>query len=157
MQNRSVTIIGSLLGLGLMLGLGGCANTDGPVFGDWQGRQPSGFSIYPSFVTLVLHGNPGDTQGKYDIEAQVAQPTFDTGDHQLTWGDRWTLTPSPVTNAPPLLVLHNLPNSQISRYTLMRNGILIPATEAGLPDTSPGSMRYGLTPKPKSSWGYGRV
>ena len=144
--------------LALTLGSGGCANTDGPVFGDWQGRQPTGAGIYPSFVTLVLHGNPGDTQGIYDIQAVVMQPTYDnTGSRQLTWGDRWTLTSTPAADQPPLLVLHNLPNSQISRYVLMGNGVLLPATEKGLPDTSPGSLRYGLTPVPKSNWGYGRL
>ena len=142
----------------LALALSGCANTDGPVFGDWQGRQPSGVGIFPSFVTLVLHGNPGDMQGEYDIQAVVMQPIFDnSGSRQLTWGDRWTLTPAPVAGQPPLLVLHNLPNSQISRYVLMQDGVLLPATKTGLPDTSPGSLRYGLTPVPKSKFGYGRL
>jgi len=141
-----------------VLGLGGCANTDGPVFGNWQGRQPSGIGINPSFVTLVLHGGPGATQGEYDIRAMVMQPILDdTNDHQLIWGDRWTLTPSPVPGAPPLLELHNLPNSQISRYALMQNGILLPATTAGLPDTSPGSLPYGLSPVSPSSRAYGRL
>ncbi len=144
--------------LALMLAVTGCANTDGSVFGDWQGRQPTGVGIYPSFVTLVLHGRPGDTQGEYDFQAMIMQPTLDNiGNRQLTWGDRWTLTPAPAANGPPLLVLHNLPNSQVSRYVLMPDGILFPATQAGLPDTSPGSLRYGLKPVPKNSWGYGRL
>ena len=143
---------------GFLLGLGGCAGSDGPVVGSWQGRQPTGSGISPAFVTLVLHGNPGAVQGEYDIQAVVTQPIYNNfGGRNLTWGDRWTLLPGPTAGAPPLLELHNLPNSQISRYVLIPDGRLLPATREGTPDLSPGSLRYGLTPVPRNSWGYGRL
>ncbi len=142
----------------LALGLAGCAEQGGPIFGEWQGRQPQTDGISPTFITLVLHGNPGDTQGGYDIQAIDTQPVFgDVNERQLTWSDRWTLTPSPGPGSVPLLVLHNLPNSQISRYVLLSNGVLLPATPQNGPDTSPESRIEGLRPVPKTSFGYGRV
>ncbi len=148
----------SLQAVILVLGLAGCAEQSGPVFGEWQGRQPQTDGISPTFITLVLHGNPGDTQGGYDIQAINTQPVFgDVNERQLTWSDRWTLTPSAGPSPVPLLVLHNLPNSQISRYVLLSNGVLLPATPQNAPDTSPESRIEGLRPVSRTSFGYGRV
>ena len=148
----------SLGALGLAVTLGGCATQSGPIFGEWQGRQPQVDPVSPTFITLVLHGRPGDTQGGYDIQAVTTQPVFgDVNNRQLTWSDRWTLTPSAGPGSVPLLVLHNLPSSQISRYVLLANGVLLPATPRGLPDTSPESRIEALRPVPTTSFGYGRV
>ncbi len=147
-----------LKALGLALALSGCAGQGGPVLGEWQGRQPQLDPLSPTFVTLVLHGNPGDTQGGYDIQAINTQPVFgDVNQGQLTWSDRWTLTPSAGSGSVLLLVLHNLPNSQISRYVLLSSGVLLPATSQNRPDTSPESRIEGLRPVPRNSFGYGRV
>ena len=147
-----------LQAVGLSLVLAGCAAQGGPVFGEWQGRQPQTDPISPTFITLVLHGNPGDTQGGYDIQAIDTQPVLgDVNNRQLNWSDRWTLTPSAGSGSVPLLVLHNLPNSQISRYVLLSNGVLLPATPQDHPDTSPESRIEGLRPVPRTSFGYGRV
>ena len=144
--------------LGLALTLGGCAAQSGPIFGEWQGRQPQADPISPTFITLVLHGKPGDTQGGYDIQAVTTQPVFgDVSNRQLTWSDRWTLTSSAGPRSVPLLVLHNLPSSQISRYVLLANGVLLPATPRDLPDTSLESRTEALRPVPTTSFGYGRV
>ena len=144
--------------LGLAVTLGGCATQSGPIFGEWQGRQPQVDPVSPTFITLVLHGRPGDTQGGYDIQAVTTQPVFgDVNNRQLTWSDRWTLTPSAGPGSAPLLVLHNLPSSQISRYVLLANGVLLPATPRNLPDTSPESRIEALRPVPTTSFGYGRV
>ena len=144
--------------LGLVLALVGCAAQSGPILGEWQGRQPQADPVSPTFVTLVLHGRPGDTQGGYDIQAVDTQPVFgNVTDRQLTWSDRWTLTPSAGPGSAPLLVLHNLPSSQISRYVLLSNGVLLPATRQNRPDNSPESRIEGLRPVPRISFGYGRV
>ena len=144
--------------LGLALTAGGCAAQSGLIFGEWQGRQPQADPLSPSFITLVLHGRPGDTQGGYDIQAVTTQPVFgDVANHQLTWSDRWTITPSAGPGSVPLLVLHNLPSNQISRYVLLANKVLLPATPSGLPDTSPESRIEALRPVPATSFGYGRV
>ena len=147
-----------LLTLGLALASAGCAVQSGPVFGEWQGRQPQADGISPTFVTLVLHGKPGDTQGGYDIMAVDTQPVLgDVNQRQLSWSDRWTLTTTAATGTAPMLVLHNLPNSQISRYALLPNGVLLPTTPQGQPDTSPESRIEALRPVPRNSFGYGRV
>ena len=144
--------------LGLAATLGGCATQSGPIFGEWQGRQPQVDPVSPTFITLVLHGRPGDTQGGYDIQAVTTQPVFgDVTNQQLTWSDRWTLAPSAGPGSVPLLVLHNLPSSQISRYVLLANKVLLPATPRDLPDTSPESRIEALRPVPTTSFGYGRV
>ena len=144
--------------LALLLALAGCATETGPIFGEWQGRQPQADGISPTFITLVLHGNPGDTEGGYDILAVDTQPVLgDVNQRQLSWSDRWTLTPTTGPGTVPLLVLHNLPNSQISRYVLLPGGALLPATPQGRPDTSPESRIEGLRPVPRNSFGYGRV
>ena len=148
----------TLPAFGLALTLAGCAGQGGRVLGEWQGRQPQLDPLSPTFVTLVLHGNPGDTQGGYDIQAINTQPVSgDVDQRQLTWSDRWTLTPSAGPGSVPLLVLHNLPNSQISRYVLLSSGVLLPATPQNRPDTSPESRIEGLRPVPRNSFGYGRV
>ena len=144
--------------IGVAATLAGGAEQGGPIFGEWRGRQPQANGISPTFVTLVLHGNPGDTQGGYDIQAIDTQPVLgDINQHQLTWSDRWTLTSPAGPGSVPILVLHNLPNSQISRYALLSNGVLLPATPQNRPDTSPESRIEGLRPVPKNSFGYGRV
>lgn len=138
--------------------MAGCAGPSGPVLGDWRGRQPTGDGINPSFVDIILYGRPGDTQGRYDFKATVTDPILvNGGNHTLEWGDRWTLTGGPVPGAPQVLHLHDLPNTQISTYALMSNGILIPTTAARVPDTSPGSLRYGLAPVPRDSRSFGRL
>ncbi len=151
-SERSVQVFG------LALALAGCAEQNGPIFGEWQGRQPLAGGNSSTFITLVLHGNAGDSQGGYDIQAIDTQPVFgDMNERQLTWSDRWTLSPSAGPGSVPLLVLHNLPSSQISRYVLLSNGVLLPATPQNHPDTSAESRIEGLRPVPKSSFSYGRV
>ncbi len=148
----------SIWAFGVVLALAGCAEQSGPIFGEWQGRQPLAGGNSSTFISLVLHGNPADGQGGYDIQAIDTQPVFgDMNERQLTWSDRWSLSPSAGPGAVPLLVLHNLPSSQISRYVLLPNGVLLPATPRGGPDTSPESRIEALRPVPKSSFGYGRV
>ncbi|WP_428376464.1 hypothetical protein [Lichenicoccus sp.] len=144
------------LALAAMTALAGCGPT-GPIFGDWQGRQPSGFGINPSFVDLVLHGNPGDIQGEYDIQATEPQTTLDyIGERNLIWGDRWTITRDAASGL-PILHLHNLPNSQISTYAMLQDHVLVPVTPDGRPDLSRGALRYSLVPVPASSRAYGRL
>ncbi len=139
-----------------LAGLAGCEPT-GPVFGDWQGRQPSGFGINPSFVDLVLHGNPGDIEGQYDIQATQAQTTFDyIGERNLVWGDWWTITRDAASGV-PILHLHNLPNTQISTYAMLQNHVLVPVMPDGRPDLSQGGLRYSLVPVPPTSRAYGRL
>lgn len=148
----------TLQAFGLALALAGCTGQNGPIFGEWQGRQPQLDPLSPTFVTLVLHGKPGDTTGGYDIQAIDTQSVVgDVNQRQLTWSDRWTLTPSAGPGSVPLLVLHNLPNSQISHYVLLPNNVLLPATPQNRPDTSPESRLEGLRPVPRNSFGYGRV
>ena len=142
--------------LGAMLALGGCADRSGPVFGNWQGRQPTGGELNPYFVNLVLHGAPGATQGEYDFKVLITDPTLSgIGNHTVIWGDRWTL--SRVGTAPPVLSLHDLPDGQISSYALMSDGVLLPSTRAGTPDLSPASLHDALRPVSRDSWGYGRL
>ncbi|TLU73244.1 hypothetical protein [Lichenicoccus roseus] len=143
--------------LALVGAVAGCEPT-GPVFGSWQGRQPTGFGISPSFVDLVLHGNPGDTQGEYDIQAIQAQTTFDNlGDRNLIWGDRWTITRDQGPAGPAILHLHNLPNSQISTYAMLPNRVLVPLGPNGRVDLSQDNLRYSLVPLSPSSRAYGRL
>jgi hypothetical protein len=141
-----------------ILALAGCAGSNQPIFGDWRGRQPTGIGLYPSFVDLVLYGQPGDVQGEYDYQANRMEPTLfgGGGNSNLAWGDHWTLTPSKDPSV-QILHLHNLPSSQISAYALMPNHVLIPVTPAGVPDMSPGSLSYALTPVPRTNRSYGRL
>nr|WP_321984258.1 hypothetical protein [uncultured Lichenicoccus sp.] len=144
------------LAVAALAALAGCEPT-GPIFGAWQGRQPSGFGINPSFVDLVLHGNPGDIEGEYDIQATQGQTTLDfIGDRNLVWGDRWTITRDPASGV-PILQLHDLPNSQISTYAMLRDQVLVPVTPDGRPDVSQGGLRYSLLPVRPGSRTYGRL
>ncbi len=142
--------------LAAILAFAGCADQDGPVFGNWQGRQPTGGELNPHFVDLVLHGAPGASTGEYDFKALITDPTLSgIGNHTVIWGDRWTLTRAGT--APPVLQLHDLPDGEISSYTLMSDGVLLPATRAGAPDLSPASLHDALSPVARDSWGYGRL
>ena len=142
--------------LGAMLMSAGCADRAGPVFGNWQGRQPTGGELNPYFVDLVLHGAPGATEGEYDFKVLITDPTLSgIGNHTVIWGDRWTLTRAGT--APPVLHLRDLPDGQISSYVLMADGVLLPSTRAGAPDLSPASLHDALHPVPRNSWGYGRL
>ncbi|WP_428391221.1 hypothetical protein [Lichenicoccus sp.] len=144
--------------LGLTLALDGCFQPTGPVFGDWTGRQPLISINQPSFVDLVLLGLPGAREGQYQIKANQTDATLsNSGARTLRWSNRWTLQPGPTPDAPQLLVLHNLPNSQISRYVLFGNGVLVPLGKNGQPDTSNYGLQYALKPVPKSNYSYGRV
>ena len=142
--------------IGAMLALAGCAEDDGPVVGNWQGRQPIGGVLNPYFVNLVLHGAPGANAGEYDIKVLITDPALSgLGNHTLIWGDRWTLTGT--GKAPPLLRLHDLPDGQISSYVLMSGGVLLPATRTGAPDLSPASLHDALRPVARDSRSYGRL
>ncbi len=139
-----------------MLALAGCADPGGPVFGNWQGRQPIGGVLNPYFVNLVLHGAPGATEGEYDFKVLITDPTLSgVGNHTVIWGDRWTLTRAGAS--PPVLQLHHLPDGQISSYALMADGILLPSTRSGAPDLSPASLHDALRPVARDSWSYGRL
>ena len=140
----------------MLLAVAGCITPHGPVFGDWSGRQPDGDGLDAHFVDLVLHGSPGDSSGGYEYKSVRSVGAFvDPAERNLTWDGRWTLTPVP--GGPPRLDLHNLPNSEISRYALLGNGLLVPLTSGGTPNLSRYSLSYALKPVPKSNWGYGRV
>ena len=141
-----------------LLGLAGCAQTDGPVLGDWHGRQPTGAGIYSSYVDLVLHGAPGAVEGEYDFQANKLDPTLtNVGDRTLTWGGRWTLTRTAASGATQILELHDLPSSQVSRYALTPKSLLVPLTSAAQPDTSRYGLQYALSPVPRTSWRFGRL
>ena len=104
----------------------------------------------------MLHGPPGASTGEYDFKALITDPTLSgVGNHTVIWGDRWTL--SRAGEAPPLLLLHGLPDGEISSYALMSDGVLLPATRIGTPDLSPASLHDALRPVPQNSWGYGRL
>ncbi len=142
----------------MTLALAGCVTPSGPVFGDWRGRQLGDSINNPTFVNLVLHGSPGDQGGAYDFQAQVLDPSLDgLGNHTVIWGDQWSLVHSSTPGAPPILVLHNLPASQISRYALLPNGLLVPVNTGSLPTNARYNLQYALQPVPKQSWGYGRI
>ena len=144
--------------LATLLGLAGCQTVAaGPVLGDWRGRQPTGDGLYPSYVDLVLHGAPGATAGDYDFQANLMAPTLtNMGERNVTWGDRWTLAPA-APGALPVLELHDLPSSQIARYALLPNGLLVPLTRSGQPDTSRYSLHYALQPVPRNDRSFGRL
>ncbi len=143
---------------GILLGLAGCVTPSGPIFGDWTGRQPTSLGLNPTFVNLVLHGSPEARAGSYAYQATMTDTTFNgPGGRTLSWDDRWTLSPAKGGGAPMILVLHNLPGGQIDRYALLGNGVLVPLTNGGAPDTSQYGLHYALVPVSKSSWGYGRV
>ena len=144
--------------LAALLGLSGCAGYSGPVFGDWRGNQPMSLALYPTYVDLVLYGAPGATQGMYDFQAMLTDPTLtSTGDRTVTWGDRWTLARTPQSGSVPVLTLHNLPGAQISRYALLPNGLLVPLTKAGAPDVTRYSLSYALRPVPRTDRRFGRL
>ncbi len=144
--------------LGMLLVLTGCVGPTGPVFGDWSGRPPNAGGDYSSYVDLVLHGAPGDSAGAYEFQATTLAPTAtDVEDRYLTWGDRWTLSGGVGAGSARILELHNLPPSQISRYALLPNGVLVPLKRGGQPDLSAYSLGYALAPVPRTRWGYGRI
>ena len=144
--------------LGLMLALDGCVQPAGPVFGDWTGRQPLGSVNRPAFVDLVLLGQRGAREGRYQIKSTQTDATLVAGGARtLQWSNHWTLQPGSSPGAPQILVLHNLPNSQISNYALLGNGLLVPLGKNGEPDTSNYGLHYALKPVPKSNYSYGRV
>lgn len=155
-MNTSFAATCRILAVAAVVAVAGCGPT-GPIFGAWQGRQPSGYGINPSFVDLVLHGNPGDIQGEYDIRASAPQSTFDNiGERSLIWGDRWTITHNAASGV-AILHLHNLPNSQIATYAMLQDHVLVPVTPGGRPDVSQGALRYSLIPVSSRSRTYGRL
>ena len=142
----------------MLLGLAGCIAPQGPIFGDWSGRQPGGDGLTPNFINLVLKGTPGARTGQYEFRASLSNPlSGGLGSRSLRWSDSWTLSPDSGPGAPMTLTLHHLPSGQIARYALLGNGVLVPFSKAGQPDTSRYGQQYELTPVPRTNYSYGRV
>ena len=143
-----------------LLGLACCAGYSGPIYGDWRGNQPTSLGLYPTYRRpRSSTARPAPPRGQYDFQANRTDPgLFNGGDRTVSWGDRWTLAPTSASGSVPILVLHNLPSSQISRYAMLPNDRLVPLTLAGVPDTTSYGLHYALVPVPRgTSWRFGRL
>jgi len=145
-----------------LLLLGACANTDGPVVGTWRGRHATGDGVTPTFVNLVLHGQPGPAGkvggGEYDILVWTSANTLDSpASRTLEWGDRWTMAPQAPGSSLQILHLHDLPGGEINTYAMLPDRVLVPLGQNGQPDTSRYGLMYALSPVAPGSRGYGRL
>ncbi|MBB2156961.1 hypothetical protein HLH33_11675 [Gluconacetobacter diazotrophicus] len=149
--------------LGMAVGLGGCVQPAGPVFGDWYGYPPlPGPQAYVS-VELVLLGPPTARQGRFRMHTQTMWLDAAQQNQSDYMGGTWTAQPVTIDGQACLRIdlsglstgMHH--ETLISHFIELPNGMLVPATSDGRPDLSPGGLAFRLAPRPRNSFAYGRV
>ncbi len=133
--------------LGLAVGLAGCSQPTGPVFGEWQGGTPSRSTGYSKSVDLVLEGTPDVQSGAYRISSTEQNANVFSNHGTRRWGGKWTRS-SRVVDGRTLTVitLHDHLPDDIGDYILAPDGTLHALDPNGKIDTSPADALYTLSP-----------
>ncbi len=135
------------LALAVALGLAGCAQPTGPVFGDWQGQPPGSSVDTPVAVDLVLDGGPGATSGRYHITTTTQNPNQFSNNGTQQWGGPWTSTQRMVNGEmTTFITLNDHLASQVGSYALEADGKLHALDPNGTIDASPRGALYTLSP-----------
>jgi len=132
---------------GLALGLAGCAQPAGPVFGEWQGQPPGRTRSNSKSVDLVLEGGPDALSGAYRISTTEENPSVFNGHGTRRWGGTWTRG-SRMFEGRALTVItlqDHLPDD-IGDYILAPDGTLHALDPNGKVDTRPVDALYTLSP-----------
>ena len=133
--------------LSLGLGLVGCAQRTGPIFGQWHGEPPGRSVDFSKGVDLELDGAPDAQSGAYRIASTEHDPTVLSGHGTRRWGGTWTRS-SRVVNGCTLTIitLHDHLPDDIGDYILRSDGKLQALDPNGKIDTSPADALYTLSP-----------
>lgn len=157
--NRRIAILCA----GLMIGPFGCAGPTGPIFGDWYGYQPLPGPQAQLAVELVLHGPPTARLGAFRMHVQTMWMVANPQNQSDYPTGTWTMRPVTIDGRTYRRIdLSGLDTAMhhatlIAHYIELPNGTLVPATADGKPDLSPGGLAFRLVPRPRGSFGYGRV
>ena len=136
----------SRLALPALLACSGCAQ-NGPILGEWAGRQPGRNIEMRKSVDLVLYGSPGAPSGQYHITTNENDPTLATGHGEQQWGGTWERGQQMVDARPVTTIkLNDMLSSEISGYALEPDGTLRVLNPNGVPNTTPDGNLYTLTP-----------
>jgi len=131
----------------LALGLAGCVEPTGPVFGEWQGEPPGRSRSVPKSVDLVLEGTPDAQSGAYRIATTEHDPSVLAGHGTRRWGGTWTRSPRTVDGQQlTIITLHDHLPDDIGDYTLAADGKLHALDPNGKIDTSRDGALYTLSP-----------
>lgn len=144
-----VTLKSGFFGLALVaaLGLPGCSQSSGPVFGEWQGAPHGATPSSPVAVDLVLGGEPDATSGDYHITMTQQNPNLLSNNGTQQWGGSWTSRPGQVDGqAAKFITLHDHLPSEIGGYALTADGRLHALDPNGSLDTTPAGALYTLSP-----------
>lgn len=157
--SRSLSRLGSLmLALTSLGALGGCTNPTGPVFGDWYGFNPLPTPQGNTSIELVLDGSPTATAGTYRLHRQSFWAEDMMFNNAATLDGSWTLREYTVDGKIWRNVFLTGPELNIAHYVLLPNGYLTPATDQNTPDMGASGWNCcRLAPRPRNSFGYGRV
>lgn len=131
----------------LALGLAGCAQPTGPVFGEWQGQPPGRARNNSKLVDLVLEGAPDAQSGTYRISSTEQDSSVFNGHGTRRWGGTWTRSSREVEGRPlTIIMLHDHLPDDIGDYYLAADGKLHALDPNGKIDTRPIDALYTLWP-----------
>lgn len=135
------------VGVSLAIGLAGCAQPTGPVFGEWQGETPGRNSGFYKSVDLELDGTPDAQSGAYRIESTEHDPTVFGNHGTRHWGGTWTRSSRQVDGRTlTIITLHDHLPDDIGDYILASDGRLHALDPNGKIDTTPADALYTLSP-----------
>ena len=139
------------LGMTASVGLAGCVQPSGPVFGEWRGQTPGPNSKAPKSVDLELYGAPDAQTGAYHMSSLESEPGFTVGHDTRAWGGTWVRSQRVVDGRTiTIITLKDPLPGDIGAYTLADDGTLHALDPNGLPDTTPAGALYTLAPvKPR--------
>ncbi len=129
------------------LGVAGCAQPTGPVFGEWQGEPPGRTRSTPKSVDLVLDGAPDAQSGAYRIATTEHDPSVFAGHGTRRWGGTWTRSSRVVDGQQlTIITLHDHLPDDIGDYYLSSDGKLHALDPNGTVETSRDAALYTLSP-----------
>ena len=135
------------VGVSLAIGLAGCAQPTGPVFGEWQGETPGRNSGFYKSVDLELDGTPDAQSGAYRIGSTEHDPTVFSNNGTRRWGGTWTRSSRQVDGRTlTIITLHDHLPDDIGDYILASDGRLHALDPNGKIDTTPADALYTLSP-----------
>lgn len=143
----------------ILIMLAGCAGPTGPVVGDWTGYRMGLEGLDNSSIELILDGEPNATSGTYHLVTRVLDVgAVDDPRWNVRWTDHWERRSLKDAQGQTYDAIHlfKAPNAETPDYMLIANGLLMPVPNIRHPDLSPQAMRYALSPRPRTAWGYGR-
>ena len=129
------------------IGVAGCAQPTGPVFGEWQGEPPGRSVNVRMAVDLVLDGTPDAQSGAYRIATTEHDPSVFNNHGTRRWGGTWTRSTRMVDGRElTVITLHDHLPDDIGDYYLASDGRLHALDPNGKIDTSPDDALYTLSP-----------